>query len=110
MVKYILVGFVVEYCIPVKKNEVALMGWYEQMSTTDGWIRKGSYGVMPTARLCDIHPFLCVLVHTGPGGSAQGEVRDQAPETDLVLNSSSLLINTGSGQITCLAELPFPHR
>ena len=32
-----------------RKNEVALMGWYKQISMTDGWIRKGSYRVMLTA-------------------------------------------------------------
>lgn len=46
MVTCILVDFVGEYYAPVKKDVVALMGWYKLKSKANDWIRKGSYGIM----------------------------------------------------------------
>lgn len=46
MVTCILVGFVGEYYAPVKKDVVALMGWYKLKSKANDWIRNGSYRIM----------------------------------------------------------------
>lgn len=85
------------------------MGWYKLKSKANDWIRKGSYRIMLIAWFMWYFAYSCGVLSTQDWKAAQEEVRTRLQRQTWSWPPSSPLINTGSGQITWLAEHPFPH-
>lgn len=90
MVTCILVGFVGEYYAPVKKDVVALMGWYKLKSKANDWIRN-DYRIMLIARCMMFHLFLWGLEYIGLWEATEGEVRTRLRDRPGLPHHSSTL-------------------